>query len=211
MRLLWLALALAVALLLPFIFFGEKFTSLFTGDAAVQWLRGCGTWAWAAVIGLLMADLVLPLPATGLMAAAGYIYGAWLGGAISAGGSFLSGVLAYSLCRRFGRGLALRFTGEHDLAEGDKLFRRSGPWLVALSRWLPLLPEVIACLAGLTRMPLKIFLLALACGSVPMGFAYAAIGAAGQENPRLAIALSIAVPPVLWAVVRWCLSVRSER
>ena len=39
---------------------------------------------------------------------------------------------------------------------------------------------------------------AFACGAVPMGFVYAAIGAAGQDYPTLAIVLNLAVPPVLW-------------
>jgi uncharacterized membrane protein YdjX (TVP38/TMEM64 family) len=72
---------------------------------------------------------------------------------------------------------------------------------VALSRWLPLLPEVIACLAGLTRMPLRTFTLSLAVGSVPMGFVYAAIGAAGQSRPGLALSLSIIVPAVMYLAV----------
>jgi membrane protein DedA with SNARE-associated domain len=62
--------------------------------------------------------------------------------------------------------------------------------------------EVISCLAGLTRMPLPIFAASLACGALPMGFVYAAIGAAGQDNPTMAILLSIVVPPLLWLVAR---------
>ncbi|MDQ3624150.1 MAG: VTT domain-containing protein [Verrucomicrobiota bacterium] len=201
MRLLWIALGLAVLLLVPFALWGENFTAWFTGDAVIQWIRGWGAWGWMAVIGLLISDLFVPLPATGVMAAAGYLYGAWIGGVISATGSFLSGMLAYALCWNYGRAAARYFAGEQDLARGEALFQRRGPWLVALSRALPLLPEVIACLAGVTRMPAGTFALSLACGSVPLGFAYAGIGAAGQQNPGLALALSILVPPLLWALV----------
>jgi len=204
MRLVWTALAIAVLLGLPFAIWGEAFMRWFTGDAALVWIRSWGAWGWLAVIGLLMSDLVLPLPATAVMAAAGYLYGPWIGGAISAAGSVASGLLGYWLCRGFGRGLAARLTGEDRLAKHETFFRRSGPWLVAASRWLPLLPEVVSCLAGLTRMRARTFTLALLCGSVPMGFVYAAIGAAGQENPALALGLSVLAPPVLWAVVsRW--------
>ena len=38
--------------------------------------------------------------------------------------------------------------------------------------------------------------------AVPLGFVYAAIGAAGQEHPGVAITLSAAVPPVLLCLVR---------
>ncbi len=199
MRLLVLALLVAVLLAIPFLIFGAEFEAWFTGDAAIERLRGCGAWAWAAIIGLLAADLVLPLPGTAVMSAGGFIYGALLGGTIAAVGSFLSGLIAYALCRRFGHGIAERLAGKDDLVRGEALFRSRGPWLVALSRALPLLPEVIACLAGLTRMPLRSFVISLACGCVPVGFIFAAIGAAGQERPGLALALSIAVPAILWA------------
>jgi hypothetical protein len=44
-----------------------------------------------------------------------------------------------------------------------------------------------------------------------MGFVYAAIGAAGQENPALAIGLSALVPPVLWLLVRPLLRARMAK
>jgi hypothetical protein len=39
---------------------------------------------------------------------------------------------------------------------------------------------------------------ALACGSVPTGFAFAAIGNLGHSEPGWAIALSGLVPVLLW-------------
>ncbi|MDB6150464.1 MAG: DedA family protein [Chthoniobacter sp.] len=206
MRLIWLSVGLAILLLIPFAIWGDAFTAWFTGDAAIVWLRSWGALGWAAVLALLSADLVLPLPATGVMSAAGFVYGTAIGGALSALGSFLSGILAYGLCRRFGRRAVRWIAGADDVARGEALFRARGAWLVALSRCLPLLPEVIACLAGATRMPFRIFALSLACGCVPIGFIYAAIGAAGQDRPALALALSVAVPAVLWALVQlWLL------
>ena len=209
MRLLVTSILFAVVLCLPFLIWGEQFMQWFTGDAAIQWIRGWGAWGWLAVIGLLVSDLFLPIPATPVMSAAGYLYGTLIGGLVSAVGSFAAGMAGYGLCRAFGRNIAVRLAGEKELAEHDTLFQRSGPWLVAASRWLPLLPEVISCLAGLTRMPLRVFAVSLACGAVPMGFVFAAIGAAGQDNPKLALTLSVIVPPVLWLAVRPFLRKRS--
>jgi uncharacterized membrane protein YdjX (TVP38/TMEM64 family) len=210
MRLLATAIILAALFCVPFFLWGDRFMERFSEAGAIEWIRGWGPWGWLAVIGLLMADLFLPLPATYLMAAAGYLYGALLGGIISAVGSFAAGIAGYGLCRAFGRGLAVRLAGEQELERHRTMFQRGGPWLVAASRWLPLLPEVVSCLAGLTRMPLRVFVPALACGAVPMGFVYAAIGASGQDHPRLALALSILVPPVLWLAVHLWLR-RRER
>lgn len=202
MRLLATAIIFAIVLCIPFAIWGDQFMAWFTGDAAIEWIRGWGAWGWVAVVGLLVSDLFLPIPATPVMSAAGYLYGALVGGIVSAIGSFAAGMAGYGLCRAFGRGIAVRLAGEEELARHETLFQRSGPWLVAASRWLPLLPEVVTCLAGLTRMPMWIFVASLACGAVPMGFVFAAIGAAGQERPKLALTLSVLIPPVLWLAVR---------
>ena len=202
MRLFVTAVVLAILFCVPFAIWGGDFMRWFSSDGAVAWIRSWGAWGWLAIVGLLMSDLVLPIPATPVMSAAGYVYGPVVGGLISAAGSFCAGLAGYGLCRAFGRGIAARLAGEKEMTEHETLFQRSGPWLVAASRWLPLLPEVVSCLAGLTRMPLRVFVVALACGSIPLGFVYAGIGAAGQEHPGLALGLSVLAPVVLWALVR---------
>jgi uncharacterized membrane protein YdjX (TVP38/TMEM64 family) len=201
-RLLRIFIVLALLVLIPFAIWGDRLMSIFDGAAARQWIRDCGSWGWLAVIGLLMSDLFLPIPATGVMSAAGYVYGSWTGGVISVTGSFLSGLLAYGLCRACGRGAAAKLAGEEGLAQNEALFRRTGPWLVALSRWLPILPEVVACLAGLARMRFATFAVALLCGTLPMGFAYAAVGALFASEPAWALALSVALPALLWFAFR---------
>ena len=165
-------------------------------------MRDYGRWAWAPGILLLLSDLFLPIPATAVMAALGFIYGPFAGGLLGTLGSFCSGALAYLLCRNFGRPIAVRVLGAHELMAGERLFARVGAWLVVLSRWLPIFPEVIACMAGLARMPAWAFFTALACGSAPLGFVFAAIGHAGASHPVLAIALSAGLPPLLWLAVQ---------
>ncbi len=200
MRLVAVFLALAVVIMIPFLIWGDWFEAMFTGDALRRWLEDWGlAWGWLLALLLLVGDLFLPVPGTAVMSGLGYIYGGWAGGAVSAAGSFLSGALAYWLCRHRGDSMAVRLMGREGLEKGVRLFSgSSGGFIVALSRCLPLLPEVVACMAGLTRMPSGKFHLSLACGSVPMGFLFAAIGAAGKDTPGLAIGLSILIPAVLY-------------
>mgnify|MGYP006875038915 CR=1 FL=1 len=66
-------------------------------------------------------------------------------------------------------------------------------WIVLLDH-APVLPEVISCLAGLAKMRPQVFVAALLCGTVPMGFTYAAVGAMFDSEPAWALALSVAVP-----------------
>lgn len=198
MRLVLIFLALAALLALPFLLWGEAFEGWLAGARATEWLRAQGALAPIAAIALLVADLVLPVPATAVMAALGILYGAALGGLIGAAGSFLAGCAAYGASRALGRRAAVFLAGEKDLARGERFFERAGGWAVALSRWMPVLPEAVACLAGLARMPARRFLLALACGSAPMAFTFAALGAAGASRPALALCVSALAPLALW-------------
>ncbi len=202
MRFIWISLGLAVLLMIPFLLWDETFTRMFSGDEMVAALRAQGALGWVVGILLLIADVFLPIPGTAVMSALGFVYGPVVGGFVSASGSFLAGMLAYGLCRGLGHGIALKLAGQADLEKGERLFARSGVWIVALSRCLPLLPEVVACLAGLARMSLGRFVVALACGALPVGFVFAGIGSLGEERPGLAIFLSLAIPPVLWIAAR---------
>jgi uncharacterized membrane protein YdjX (TVP38/TMEM64 family) len=188
--------------LVPFLIWGQDFERSFGQQGAAAWIEGYGRFAGLAGILLLISDLFLPIPATAVMAALGFLYGPVAGGLIATLGGFLAGALAYLLCRWFGRPVALRLLGPKDLADGERLFARVGGWLVVLSRWLPVFPEVVACMAGLARMPPRAFFVALACGSAPLGFVFAAIGHAGVEHPVLALLLSAGLPPLLWLAVQ---------
>jgi uncharacterized membrane protein YdjX (TVP38/TMEM64 family) len=205
MRLFWILFGLAAAVLVPFAIWGDTFDGWFTGDAAITWIRERGPYGWLAVILLLMSDLVLPIPGTAVMSAAGYLWGPLVGGLIAATGSFCSGMFAYGLCRRFGRGVAEKLAGAKDLERGERVFRDRGVLFVAISRSFPLLAEVIPCLAGLTRMPFREFVGALGLGCLPMAFIFAYIGSIGQEDAGLALGLSVAVPAVFWAAVHFWL------
>ena len=203
MRLIWLFLVLFVLVLLPFAVWGDRFSEYFDlHNTSAVLLKPGRSWAWVIGVMLLLLDLVLPVPGTVVMSALGFIYGPWAGAAVAGIGSMLSGMLAYGLCRKFGRPLARWITGEKDLAKGEQIFRGSaGGWMVTLSRWLPVFPEVVSCVAGLARMPFRRFCAALACGSLPLGVAFAAIGHWGHEQPVIALALSAGLPPVLWIVL----------
>lgn len=167
-----------------------------------HWLGSWGlTWGWLAGLLLLTGDLFLPVPGTAVMSGLGYLYGTAAGGFAATAGSFLSGSLAYWLCRTRGHRMAARLMGPDGMSRGKNLFHsRRGGFMVALSRCLPLLPEVIACMAGVTGMPAGKFHLALACGSLPMGFLFAWIGATGKDAPGMALGLSLVIPAVLYGL-----------
>ncbi len=196
--LLILTLVILTGIIVPFMIWGDRFDAAFSLEGARGWMESYGPWAWVAGIVLLLADIVLPVPSTLVMSALGWMYGWWLGGLISAAGSMLAGIIGYAACRWLGRGAARWLAGEEGLRKGEQIFEKRGGWLVAMSRWMPVLPEAVACMAGLSKMHWRVFLPALACGSLPTGFAFAAIGYLGQQQPGWAITLSCLLPVALW-------------
>jgi uncharacterized membrane protein YdjX (TVP38/TMEM64 family) len=201
-RLFGVFLALAVIVALPFVIWGEYFEATLGRESLVDRLGEYRSTAWIIATALLASDLVLPIPNTMVIAALGVIYGPFLGGLVAIAGNALSAMIGYGLCRRFGRPIAIRLLGEADMATGEALFTRSGGWMVALSRWLPVLPETISCMAGLARMPLRLFVLALLSGAVPLGFVVAGLGYAGSDRPVLTLVLCALLPLPLWFLVR---------
>ena len=202
-RLFLIFLVLATMVIVPFLIWGSQVEESMSLENTVSWLRSTGNWAWAAGIGLLIIDLFFPILGTVVMSALGLVYGWFIGGLLSALGSIAAGLLAYGLAHKIGRKAVLWLTGENGLAEGERLFHgETGGWLVAFSRWMPVLPEVVACLAGITKMPFKRFFAALCAGCFPMGFIFAWIGETGNDQPVIALILSAGLPPLIWGAFR---------
>ena len=184
-----------------FFAWGGYFEGLFTEEAAAQ----PGPWDWLFAVGLLTLDVFLPIPTTAVLATLGMAYGPWLGGLIGTLGTFAAGTTGYGLCRVLNERTARFLVGEKSMEIGGKFFEQSGGWVIALSRWTILLPELLSCYAGLMRMPPRQYFAALLCGTLPMSFTYAWLGStdAAQENKLLALGLSAAIPVLLWGGWRW--------
>jgi uncharacterized membrane protein YdjX (TVP38/TMEM64 family) len=78
---------------------------------AVLILRKYESWAWAAGIVLIWADVMLPVPQTVVIAALGVIYGTVLGGLLGSVGLITGGLLGYVLMLTSARRMVKRFVG----------------------------------------------------------------------------------------------------
>ena len=199
-RVLLLVLVLALAVIVPFAIWGKDVEAWLTVQGAAAWMRSFGRWAWVVGLGLIAVDIVLPIPATAVMAAFGLVYGPLIGGFLSVLGVVLAGSIGYGLCRMVPTGTAVRIVGQYGMVRTKAIFERWGGWFVAASRWLPVLPETVSFIAGLSRMPFGRFFIALLCGALPLGFVFAAVGHYGADAPLLSLAVAAAVPVVLWAI-----------
>jgi len=197
MRVLSIALIFGVFVIVPFALWGEWFELVLDGNRAVEWLQGFGFWAALVGIALLAGDIFLPLPASGIMAALGVIFGPWFGGLVAAIGNFLAGAIAFGCCRAFGAPAVRRLVGEQAMARDREQFLRIGIWLVAGCRALPVLPEITSCLAGVYGMPWTRFAAALAIGAALTGFGFAILGYWGRSDPAMIVILATLLPPLL--------------
>src|SRR5918996_398665 len=89
----WL-IALAPALLA--LAAAARLATLDDADPSTDLLSDLGTWAWAAGIALIVADLVLPVPQASVITALGAIYGLALGTLLGTAGLILAGVCGYA-------------------------------------------------------------------------------------------------------------------
>jgi uncharacterized membrane protein YdjX (TVP38/TMEM64 family) len=179
--------------------------------AAVAMLRQYDAWAWAAGIVLIWSDVVLPIPQTVVIAGLGIIYGTVLGGLLGSVGLITGGLLGYVLMLTSARRMVRRFVGLQSLNRMEGLFERAGAWAIVLTRSLPYsIPEAIVFLAGLAAMPMGKFAAALAIGSIPTAFAFAAIGAGWADQPIVALLVSYVLPILLLPMALYLMRLRAS-
>jgi len=196
LRVALLVLTVLAVLAVPAILFGDRFEEQLDGANALEFVRAQGAWGGAVGIGLIVADLVVPLPSPAVMAALGLIYGPVIGGVIASFGSFLAALIGYSLCRFIGPGAASWIAGPKQTERLSAFFERNGMWAIAVSRFMPAVPEVLACLAGMTRMPFVRFCTGNLIGSTLVGFINAYFGARGETDPASTVAVVVIAPYV---------------
>ena len=121
-KIMLVALALALLSLAAFELCGATLAELFSADAFGERLSAARAYGWLLGMALLLVDLLLPIPATGIMTALGMVYGFWLGWLFAATGSALAGIVGYALVRSGGDALAQRLAKPAELQAFRALF-----------------------------------------------------------------------------------------
>lgn len=137
--------------------------------------------ALETIIPPIPSELVLPLAGFRAKEGAMNVVLVWV--AATAGG--VAGALVlYGLGRWLGYERLHRLAGrpwffvasQKDVDRGCKLFEKSGSWIVAASRCVPVLRSVVSLPAGMTRMPLAKFTVLTAIGTGVWNVAFIAAG-----------------------------------
>lgn len=157
-------------------------------------------WVAPIIALLLFVDLIISVPTLATITLSGYFLGPVVGALAGIAGLVMAGLGGYCMSHRYGD-LLLKVVIKEEAKRSDAVatFQEHGAVVILLSRASPMLPEVCACMAGMTRMPLGKFLVLWLASSVP----YAAIAAyAGSisslDNPQPAIFAAVGLMSLLW-------------
>jgi uncharacterized membrane protein YdjX (TVP38/TMEM64 family) len=198
-RLVILIVVIMSLLLVPYFIWHEPLDAYFASAEYQQELVSARPYAWLVGLVLLAADSFLPVPAPPVMAAMGTLYGTLLGSVISATGSVLAGLVGWGVGQLVGRrGLRL-LTNEAELTQLQQFFDSWGAAGIVVSRALPVAPEVLTVLAGMARMHLGRFVLALVLGAIPIGILMAWAGDWARQSTGLLLVLTV-TPAGLWCL-----------
>ena len=162
------------------------------------------------IAGCLFADLFIAVPTLTISLFAGFFLGFELGFLAVGSGFLAAGFTGYFLSARYGERLLRRIADKENVDEMQRLFQQHGLLMILICRATPILPEVTACLSGLSRMPITKFTTAWLISSLT----YAAIATyAGSistlQNPLPAILTAIGISGVLG--LTWLLLLRTRR
>ncbi len=166
------------------------------------WLKG-GGWTGALLgTGLLVADVLLPVPSSVVMVGYGSLYGVLAGTLLSLLGSVGAALFGFLLGRRGGVWLARFFPGDAR-QQAERVLGRYGLLAITLTRPVPLLAETMVVLAGTSKLPMWQVALASALGSFPASLLYAIAGATAARTSWLwMIVVLILSTALMWLVGR---------
>ena len=201
--------AVLALILVPFLLFEERMERF--SEALLQDSFGRPSVAFAVVL-LLAADLLAPVPSSVVATASGLLLGLGPGTAATWVGMQSGALVGYGLGRIAGRRAALRIVGESELRRAARAYGRWGSLFLIASRAVPVLAEGSVVIAGVAGMPLLSFFGLVGMSNLAIAAVYAGVGAYVRDVSTflLAFAASILIPGSLMLVAR-ALSARRSR
>lgn len=195
---------LVLALFFASTFIILKSTGLITVEKIELWLEVAKNinpiYVAIIVAALLFADLFIAVPTLTVMILGGYFLGPLIGAIAGISGLFLAGACGYAISRKYGS-LLLNFL-IRDLEkqkEAVETFQKHGAIVILLSRAMPILPEVSACMAGMTKMKFIKFLALWLTSTIPTATIASYAGSVSTlQNPKPAIYAVVGITVFFW-------------
>lgn len=195
------AALILIAILVPFALLDREMTWW-----SLRWVSGEAQipWIFAAVVALLAADVVLPVPSSLVSTAAGATLGFTVGTVASILGMTLCSQLGYALGRRLGVPIVSRIVSSDALAIASQRLANRAIGALVIMRPVPVLAEASVVMAGVLGVNPARFFLTTLLANIGISLAYCGVGALALEfNSFLAaFAGAIGVPAVAIGAIR---------
>ena len=168
------------------------------------WMERGGMLSALVGVGLLVTDVVLPVPSSLVMVAHGALFGVVVGTLLSLVGSVGAALVGFAVGRRGGP-LLSRLVSAEERERADRLLTRWGALAIVVTRPVPLLAETVVILAGTSPLGWGRAALAALAGSLPAALLYALTGALAVsfQSSALVFGLVLLVAGLFWLIGRW--------
>lgn len=182
-----------------------KLTGVISVEKITVWLEAAKNthsyYIAIIVILLLILDIIFAVPTLTIMILSGYFLGFGFGAMSSIIGVMIAGIIGYTMSYLFGEKFEkLIIKDEQQRLDSRGKFNQYGIVMILLSRAMPILPEVTACMSGITKMPFLTFLCTWIVSSVPYAFIASYAGSISTlDNPKPVIFTAIALAVFFWS------------
>jgi uncharacterized membrane protein YdjX (TVP38/TMEM64 family) len=185
--------------LLPFAAFGPELEGW---AANLMRSPGAVTSTAAVGVGLLCADILLPIPSSLVLATLGMTLGPVMGTIVGAAGLTVGSVIGYSIGRAAGRAGARPVLLGNGDESATRFLDRYGLAFVVACRAVPVLAETSIIAAGIARVPALACFVVSSLANLGVAAVYASIGSWAAEGSMLGVAFmaAIAIPGLTLAV-----------
>lgn len=156
------------------------------------------------IVLLLVADILIPVPASIVMMTSGILFGPFVGGLVVLAGSLTGAILTFELSRVLGREKVKRWLGHEEYTRVATIMQGYGALAIILTRMVPLATESVSAIAGLSQMTRKKFVAVNIIGFVPTGFFYSYTGYRYQNEPDnllLILFIGFFIPLFIWVLL----------
>ena len=169
------------------------FSQLSDHEALVAAMRASGPQGYLVCLAIQFAQVVIfMIPGEITQFAAGYVFGAWKGFALSLAGIMLGSAVAYGFGKVAGRPALSKLLGEETMERMDRAVRSpKAPTAMFLLFLLPGAPkDAMSYGAGVSGFPLGKFVLISSLGRIPALLASTLIGAQVYDRDYASVAVT---------------------
>jgi len=158
-------------------------------------------------VGLLIADVFIPVPSSIIMIAHGALFGVVIGTILSVIGSSGAAMVGFWVGRQ-SNSLLQRLISPAESERANALLERYGAVAIIITRPIPIVAETVAIMAGASSMSWRWMFVTSLAGIIPSALLYAVTGATAMrlDNFLLTIISVLAIAVIFWLVERLFLS-----